>query len=122
MKRKGCPKVNPNHTRSIQQALKGKSNKKIRGDTKNLTHPHLEPNQSQKSIKGKGPSTIYNLVQYQKLHTKEFFILCIESSSLSKIILSLSFHTTQKRHNGASIQAFLPFLPQRTHANQVELP
>ena len=33
------------------------------GDTKSLTCPHLEPNQSKKSIKGKGPTSMYNFVQ-----------------------------------------------------------
>ena len=63
-----------------------------------ITSPHLEPDQSKKLIKGRGPSSIIDLVQDQKLHTKEFFILWIESSSFSKAILFLSFQTAQKRH------------------------
>ena len=67
------------------QAPKAKATKnKKRWDTKNLTCHHLESNQSQNSIKGKGPSTLYNLVQDQKLHTKEFFILCIEKLFIVK--------------------------------------
>ena len=100
-------------TQSIQDSKRQNvKTKKIR-DTKNLTHPHLEPNQSKKLIKSKGPSSIYNLVQDQKLHKKEFFILWIESSSSSKAILFLFFHTAQKRQKGASIQAFLRFLPMK---------
>ena len=43
-RRKGHPKADPKHTRSIQEVPKGK-NKKEREDTKNLTSLHLEPNQ-----------------------------------------------------------------------------
>ena len=35
-----------------------------------ITSPHLEPNPSKKLIKGRGPSSIIDLVQEQKLHTK----------------------------------------------------
>ena len=68
------PKGQPKAYRSTQEAPKGK-NKKDEGIQKNLIRPHLEPNQSKKLIKGKGPSSINNLVQDHKLYTKEFFIL-----------------------------------------------
>ena len=65
-KRKGHLKANPKHTRSIQQTPKNK-NKIKEGIQKNLTRPHLGPNQSKKLIKGKGSSFINNLTQDQKL-------------------------------------------------------
>ena len=68
------PKGQPKAYRSTQEAPKGK-NKKDEGIQKNLIRPHLELNQSKKLIKGKGPSSINNLVQDHKLYTKEFFIL-----------------------------------------------
>ena len=40
-----------------------------------ITSPQLEPNQSKKLIKGRGPSFTTDLVQNQILHTKEFFNL-----------------------------------------------
>ena len=82
-------------------------------ENKNLTHPHLEPNQSKKSIKDKGQASIYNFVQDHKLHTKKYFNLCTENSSLSNAILFLFFHTAQKRHKGASFQAFFTRLAHK---------
>ena len=49
---------------------------------KNLIRPYLEPNQLKKLIKGKCPSSINNVIEDQKLQTKEFFIIWIENSSL----------------------------------------
>ena len=91
---------------------KGKKEQK-KTKNKNLACPHLEPNQSKKSIKDKGSASIYNFIQDHRLHTKEYFNLCIENSSLSITILFLSFHTAQKRHKGANFQAFLCFLPTK---------
>ena len=42
---------------------------------KNLIRPYLEPNQLKKLIKGKCPSSINNVIEDQKLQTKEFFII-----------------------------------------------
>ena len=96
---------------------------KRRGETKNLTPPLLisNPTNQKKLIKNKGSSFINNLVQDQKLQTKEFFILWIKSSSLSKTILFLSFQTVQKRHNGAIIQAFLRFLPTKEPCQPIKV-
>ena len=70
LRKKKHPKAHPKYTGSIQQVPKGKKQQKIRGNTKHLTCPHLESNKSKKPIKDKGSSSIYNLVQDQKLHTK----------------------------------------------------
>ena len=78
--------------------------------------PHLfapNSNQSKKSIKDKGPTSIYNFVQDHKLHTKEYFNLCTENSSLLNAILFLSFHTAQKRHKRANFQAFFTLLAHK---------
>ena len=40
-----------------------------------LTSPHLEPNQSKKLIKGKGPTSKQDLDQDQRLQTNENFII-----------------------------------------------
>ena len=40
-----------------------------------LTSPELEPNQSTKLIKDRGPPSEQNLAQEKRLQTKEFFIL-----------------------------------------------
>ena len=84
-----------------------------RRKNKNLTRPHLKPNQSKKLIKNKGQTSIYNFVQDHKLHTEEYFNLWTENSSLSNVILFLSFHIAHKRHKGASFQVFLLFLPTK---------
>ena len=74
--------------------------------------PHLEPNQSKKLIKSKGSSSIYNLVQDQKLHTKEFFTY--ELKALHRRKLSYCFSSTlPKKDIGASIRAFLCFFPMK---------
>ena len=73
IKRKGQLKGNPKHTGSIQEALKGK-NKKKKG-YKKLISPHLEPNQSKKLIKGKGPTSIHDLDQNQRLYAKKYFFI-----------------------------------------------
>ena len=91
---------------------KGKKEQNRR-ENKNLTLPHLELNQSKKSIKDKRSASIYNFVQDHKPHTKEYFNLCIKNSLLSNAILFLSFHTIQKRHKGANFQVFLRFLPTK---------
>ena len=83
---KGWPKAYKKYTIGAWR-----QKQKRRRITKNLTRPHLEPNQSTKLIKGKDLSSINNLVQDQKLQTKEFFNLWINSSSLLKAILFLSF-------------------------------
>lgn len=110
IKRKGHLKGIPKHIESIQQSSKDRTKRK-EGLQKKITHPHLKSNQSKILIKGKGSSSINILVQNQKLQTKELFCLQIESSSLSKAILFLSFQTIQKIHKGVAFHAFLCFFP-----------
>ena len=87
---------------------KGKNKEKQK-----LTSPHLEPNQSKKLIKGKGPTSKQDLDQDQRLQTNKYFILWIEITSLSKAILFLFFQTNQNKQRGSAIQAFLRFLPTK---------
>ena len=53
-------------------------------NTKNITCPHLEPNQSMKLISELESTSINALVHDHKLQTKEFFILWTNNSALSK--------------------------------------
>ena len=78
-----------------------------------LTSPQLEPNQSKKLIKGKGPTSKQDLDQDQRLQTNEFFILWIKKSSLTKVILFLSLQIVQNKQRGATNPAFLHFLPTK---------
>ena len=94
------------HTGGIQEAPKGTKRKR-----KYNTSPHLAPSQSKKPSKESGPSFTTDLDHTQRLQTKEFFNLFIDSSSLSKAILFLSFHTAQKIHEGVAFHTFLRFLP-----------
>ena len=96
------PKAYRKYTKNVKRLKRAKQEGKQK--------PHLEPIQSKKSIKDKGSASIYNFIQYHKLHTKEYFNLCTENPSSSNAILFLSFHTAQKRQEGASFQAFLRFL------------
>ena len=72
-KKKRVPEGQPKAYREYARGAK-KHEQKRRGGTKKYT-PVLIPYQSKKLIKGKGPSSIIDLVQDQKLHTEEFFIL-----------------------------------------------
>ena len=66
IRRKGALRL----TQSIQGHTRGaKKQKQKEEEIQNITSPHLEPNQSKRLIKGRGPSSIINLVQNQKLHT-----------------------------------------------------
>ena len=53
------------------------------------------------------------LNQDHKLHTKEFFNLWIDNSSLSNDNKFLSFHTVQNIHKGSACQTFLQALPMK---------
>ena len=70
-------KDDPKHTGSIQESPKNKKQNR-----QAFTDPQQEPNQSTKLIKYKGPTTIQDLTQEKRLQTKEFFILCIDKTSL----------------------------------------
>lgn len=59
----------------MTDAYRQKKKRKERKVQKKLTCPHLEPNQSKKLIKELGSSSIYDLVQDQKLQTKKYFII-----------------------------------------------
>ena len=63
IKRKRCPKDNSKHTRSTQEVPQGKSQEEE--GLQKLTHPHLEPNQSNKLINDNGPTSMNNLAQDQ---------------------------------------------------------
>ena len=67
---------NPKHTRSIQESPKGKNKKK-----QTLTSPQLEPNQSKKLIKGRGPTSKYVLDQDQRLQTIEYNVFIVYNIS-----------------------------------------
>ena len=70
----------------------------------------------------KGLKSIDTLIQDQRLHTKEFFNLWSESSSLPNTNIFLSFHTIQNIHKGTICHAFYELYPQMTHAIQEEFP
>ena len=98
------------HTESIQKKPKD-SNHTGRDRNKNITCPCLEPNQSMKLTSEEGLKSIDTLTQDLRLHTKEFFNLWSENSSLLNTQIFLSFHTVQNKHKGAICQAFLRTLP-----------
>ena len=100
---KQCPQ-------SIQKKPKG-SNRRERNRNKKITCPYLEPNQSKKLTSEEGFKTIDTLTQDQRLHTKEFFNLWSESSSLPNANIFLSFQTNQNIHKGVICQAFLRTFP-----------
>ena len=99
----GRPKSYREYTRGAQGHKKNR---------KYNTSSQLAPSQSKKLSKERGPSFTTDLVHNQILQTKEFFNLCIESSSLSKAILFLSFQIAQKIRKGAVFHTFLHFLPK----------
>ena len=82
-------------------------------ETKNITCPYLEPNQSKKLTREEGLKTIDILTQDQRLHTKEFFNLWSESSSLPKANIFLFFQTNQNIHKETICQAFLRAFPHK---------
>ena len=93
---------------------KGAQRLKPKGiETKNITCPYLELNQSMKLTSEEGLKTIDTLTQDQRLHTKEFFNLWSESSSLPNANIFLSFQTAQNIHKGAICQAFLRAFPTK---------
>ena len=88
-----------------------------------LTSPQLELNQSTKLIKERGPPFKQDLAQEKRLQTKEFFILRIDKTSLSKTIMFLSFQTVQNKQKGAARQVFPRFLSTKEadHPEKVSL-
>ena len=82
-------------------------------ETKNITCPYLEPNQSKKLTSEGGFKNIDTLTQDQRLHTKEFFNLWSESSSLPDANIFLSFQTVQNIHKGVICQTFLRVFPTK---------
>ena len=92
-------------------------------ETKNITCPYLEPNQSKKLIREDGLKTIDTLTQDQILHTKEFFNLWSENSSLPNANKFFSFQTDQNIHKGTihSPQSRIILHIQPVNENQEEI-
>ena len=80
-------------------------------EAKNINCHYLDPNQSKKLTREEELKTIDTLTQDQKLHTKEFFNLWSESSSLPNANKFFSFQTDQNIHKKAICQAFLRAFP-----------
>ena len=106
---KQCP-------RSIQEVYKRSQKAQTRGgeiETKNITCPYLEPNQSTKVTREKWLNSIDTLTQDQRLHIKEFFNLWSESSSLPDANIFFSIQTVQNIHKGVICQTFLRVFPTK---------
>ena len=65
--------------------------------------------------------TIDTLTQDQRLHTKWFFNLWSQSSSLPNANIFLSFQTVQTIHKSFA-NPFYELFPQKPHATQEEFP
>ena len=109
--RKGCQKSSPTYTKSIQlppASTTIKPSYKIKGIQPAC--PHQWPDQSSKPKRVRGASSKHPFASNQRQETKELFSLWIESSSPSKAILFLAFHTIQNKHNGPAFHTFLRLL------------
>ena len=106
------------HPQSIQEVYKRSQKAQTRGggiETKNITCPYLEPNQSIKVTREKWLKSIDTLTQDQRLHIKEFFNLWSESSSLPNVNKFLFFHIVQNIHKGSLAKPFYELYPQTTN-------
>ena len=80
-------------------------------ESKSITSPYLEPNQSMKLTRDIGHIFTNTLDQNHKLYTKEYFSLWTDNSPFPNAYKFFSFHTNQKMHKGATCQAFLQTSP-----------
>ena len=65
-------------------------------ENKNLTRPHLKPNQSKKSIKDKGQTSIYNFVQDHKLHKRILQSMYLKLFIVKRYAISFFPHRLKK--------------------------
>ena len=93
-------------------------------ETKKITCPYLERNQSMKITSQKWFKSIDTLTQDHRLHTKEFFNLWNESSSLPNANKFLSFPSKLSKIyiRGPLAKPFYELYPQTILATQKKFP
>ena len=84
------PSIHEVYSKSLKAHFKEKGKK-----TKNIPYPYFEFSQSMKLTRELGLISSETLDQDHKLHTKEFFNLWIDNSSLSNANKFLFFHIVQ---------------------------
>ena len=115
---KQCP-------RSIQEVYKTSQKAQNRGveiETKNITCPYFEPNQSMKVTSEKRFKTIDTLIQAQRLHTKEFSIFGAKAPHYQMLTYSFPSILSKINIKGSFAKPFYELSPQMTHVTQEEFP
>ena len=91
--------------------LKGKKEQNNK-ENKNLTRPHLEPNQSKKSTKNKGSTHLYTtlskIINYTQKNTSTYVLKTLHCQILSYFFLSTP---PKKSIKELASKLFLCFLP-----------
>ena len=102
--------------------LKGKKEQNNK-ENKNLTRPHLEPNQSKKSTKNKGSTHLYTtlskIINYTQKNTSTYVLKTLHCQILSYFFLSTP---PKKSIKESTSKLFYTSCPQMTKTNQGKSP